>query len=321
MTVGDWLANVSAYYDRYPAWNATRATLLTAWMGVARRAGSHSPAFGESVWDRDWDVLVLLDACRPDALEAVSSEYDFLPAEVPTMTSRASWSRAWCYETFAPQYRDEVAKTAYVTGNVFSREFGSDATQIADPDWFAGLDEVWRDGWDADHGTVPPRQITDRAIATWRAEDTDADRMILHYMQPHAPYRSLDINGHESPDRAGQDHRRTVWDELQAGVLSAETACAAYRDNLRWVLDDLSLLLENIDAETVALSADHAELFGEYGLYSHPDVPVPRLRQVPWIETTAVDNETYTHTETGDGVDSAVTESEVEERLAALGYA
>lgn len=315
MTAGDWLANVRAYSERYPATNAIRAALLTAWQGVASRAGRHAPPQGESVWERDWDVLVILDACRPDALEAVAAEYDFLPATVPTMPSRASWSRAWLYETFAPAHRAEVAETAYITGNVFSREFGSEG--IAAPDWFTELAEVWQTGWDGDRGTVPPRAITDRGIETWRTRaETGTEQMILHYMQPHAPYRSLDIDGHEQPDAAGQDHRRTVWDDLQAGVLDRETAIDAYRDNLRWALDDIELLLSNINAETVAISADHGEVFGELGLYSHPDVPLPSLRRVPWVETTATDEGTHSPVEWSDEADASV-----ENRLAALGYA
>lgn len=319
MTAGDWLANVRAYYERYPTPNATRAALLTAWQGVARRAGRYAPPQGESVWDRDWDVLVLLDACRPDALEAVAADYGFLPADVPAMTSRASWSRAWLYDTFSPAHRGEVAETAYVTGNVFSREFGTD-DGIAAPDWFAELEEVWETDWDAEEGTVPPRPLTDRAIETWRSRaGTDTERLIVHYMQPHAPYRALDPTGHTTPDMAGTEHRRTVWDDLQAGVLDPATARAAYRDNLRWVLNDVALLLENLDADRVALSADHAELFGEAGLYSHPDVPHPQLRRVPWVETSATDEETHTPAvETRDTDAAAVT---VEDRLAALGYA
>lgn len=32
--------------------------------------------FGTNVYEKDWDVLVLLDTCRVDALAEVSGEYD-----------------------------------------------------------------------------------------------------------------------------------------------------------------------------------------------------------------------------------------------------
>jgi hypothetical protein len=31
-----------------------------------------------NVFEKDWDVLVVLDACRVDALRAVQDEYDFI---------------------------------------------------------------------------------------------------------------------------------------------------------------------------------------------------------------------------------------------------
>lgn len=33
---------------------------------------------GTPVWDRDWDVLLILDACRLDLLEEVVDDYPFL---------------------------------------------------------------------------------------------------------------------------------------------------------------------------------------------------------------------------------------------------
>lgn len=41
------------------------------------------------------------------------------------------------------------------------------------------------------------------------------------------------------------------------------------------------------------ITADHGDLFGEFGQYGHPEGFVhPNLNQVPWVETTATDEET-----------------------------
>ena len=50
--------------------------------------------YGENVYDRDWDVLVVLDACRPDALRDAAAEYAFLDA-VETVRSVGDWSSEW----------------------------------------------------------------------------------------------------------------------------------------------------------------------------------------------------------------------------------
>jgi len=98
-----------------------------------------------------------------------------------------------------------------------------------------------------------------------------------------------------------------VWDE--------------YLDNLRSVLDSVELLLENVDAETVAITADHGELFGEWGLYSHIyGVPHPKLRNVPWVETTATDRETTSAEELLSSYSGLNDNENIEERLSALGY-
>lgn len=31
-----------------------------------------------SIWDREWDLLIVLDACRLDLLRSVENEFDFL---------------------------------------------------------------------------------------------------------------------------------------------------------------------------------------------------------------------------------------------------
>lgn len=307
MSLSDFAENVRWFYERGSCWNATKASAIALWNGVASRIPV--PTHGTHIYDRNWDVLVLLDACRPDVLEECADEYAFIPETVPTIYSRGSQSREWLEATFTPEYRDEIGRSVYITGNVYSREFG-ESIEISKDD-FAAVDEIWRDGWDDDLGTIPPRPITDRAITAAR---DGTDRLIVHYMQPHAPYRSIDTVDRVDVGDGNLEQRTTVWDLLQLGELSREEALDAYRDQLRWVLDDVALLLESVDGDVV-ISADHAELFGEFGLYSHPPVPLPALRRVPWVETCARDTSDYKPERAVNGDDVAVSD-----RLASLGY-
>lgn len=83
------------------------------------------------------------------------------------------------------------------------------------------------------------------------------------------------------------------------------------------MLNDVELLLQNIDAPTTVISADHGQLFGEKGLYGHPpSMPIKAVQYVPWIKTTASDTKDYqpqSYTRTKDGTNR-------NERLRALGY-
>ena len=79
------------------------------------------------------------------------------------------------------------------------------------------------------------------------------------------------------------------------------------------------MLLNNVDAEKVVISADHGNSVGEYGFYGHrPYLPLKGMRQVPWIETSATDQKTYEPETSSDSeADSEMTR---EEMLTALGY-
>jgi len=83
------------------------------------------------------------------------------------------------------------------------------------------------------------------------------------------------------------------------------------------VLNDVSLLVENIDASKMVISADHGNAFGEWGIYGHPGrTPLPCLTEVPWTEVSTTDSETYEPNQYGkikQGFD-------LEARLKELGY-
>lgn len=268
---------------------------------------------GVHVYDRDWDVLVVLDACRADLLAGVAPEYDFLGG-VASTRSVASTSEEWLGKTFAPDRRAEMARTGYVTGNPFS-----DA--MLDAQQFAFLDEVWKYGWDDSLGTVPADPLTDRAISAWRAEE--CERMIVHYMQPHFPsVPNPEFASAIHLDRIGEEWD-SVWDRLRKGDVSAADIRAAYRENLRYVLESVDLLRTSIDADRVAVTADHANSFGSWGLYGHPRAPVSAIRTVPWCTLTARDTSGYEPTtaqpSTADA-DAEGADERVESMLQDLGY-
>lgn len=64
-------------------------------------------------------------------------------------------------------------------------------------------------------------------------------------------------------------YERNPFEYLEFGG-KRKRVLKAYLDDLRYVLDDVEILLENIAAEHVVLSADHGEAFGECGVYGHP---------------------------------------------------
>ena len=264
---------------------------------------------GRSIFDEQWDVCVILDACRADELAKQRHEFEWIE-QVDQFPSLASCTWDWLPRTLDGTPEKVLKNTTYVSANPFSGEFCS-------RNQFYELDEVWRYAWDEHRGTVRPRPVTDRAIHHWR--NTDTPRLLVHYVQPHVPFLS---SGAQTLSRANFDHEEDsvfdAWDRVTRGQLPRETATGMYRETLNEVLQDVDLLLSNLQAERVVITADHGEAFGEWGLYGHPEkIDLPCLTQVPWVVTSGENKRTH------EPSDYERTSNEVSrsEQLEALGYA
>jgi hypothetical protein len=83
------------------------------------------------------------------------------------------------------------------------------------------------------HKYPHPRSLTDKAIVEDR--QADFDRMILHYMPPHAPYIAESSSSQEINGR-----------KISLTETPRDFSYDAYLDNLRWGLNEVELLLDNI---------------------------------------------------------------------------
>lgn len=296
---------------------------FTAYLGLWYTLTSRWP-LGTHVYDEDWDLLVILDACRVDVLESVAHEYDFIET-VDSRWSVGSHSHEWLTQTFSEDYTDEIGNTAYVSGNghthetFVEEEYPPDETvPFCWPNWrsvetgdFGQLDMLWETAHEDELG-VPPRAITDRTVEV--ARESDYDRLIAHYMQPHIPY----IAGALTEDRSPTDIEARGWKLLESDDANHDEVWQLYKDNLRLVLDEVELLLENVDAENVIVTADHGNAFGEYTIHGHPEgMLLPCVKKVPWVKAYATDTGTFTPS----GEDfNDVERTDIQDHLADLGY-
>lgn len=337
MTFVDWLADTRRNV-RQQGLEGLREAGYEFYLGLWRRFG-RLYNYGEPIYEQDWDVLIVLDACRADLMEEVASEYEFVSTEATT--SVASTSAEWMEKNFrSADYQDEVRQTAYVTGNPFTDEVFFDqqcpecgaarsrvpgkqcaaCSSSAPPERvpnhsFECLEEVWRYHWDDDYGTILPGPLTDRAIEVWR--EGSSRRMIVHYMQPHHPFVTSSIETSLSPDGFGEMGRESVWDQLRAGRVDRDRVWNDYRENLTVVLESVGKMLRNIDTDSVVITSDHGNAVGEWGLYGHHrGVPLPQMKRVPWCKTSARDVEGLEPDTTQESED----EGDVEKRLEDLGY-
>lgn len=262
---------------------------------------------GENIFDYDWDVLVVVDACRTDLMEEQSDEWDFLD-QVSSVRSVESATKYWMDKTFVSEYQDEIAETVYICGNPWSKDVLSEAD-------FSKLVESWRFAWD-EPGTVPPEAITDLAIQEYR--DSNPDRLLVHYMQPHVPFIGHpDLCHSQRADDFGEGAHQDVWNKLRDGQVEQDEVWDGYADNLSTVLSEIETLLQNISADDVVITSDHGNGIGEWGVYGHPPhLPTQNVRQVPWVRTTATNTGSYTPNTEFENNSS----DSIEEKLESLGY-
>ena len=279
--------------------------------------------------EREWDVCIVLDACRYDRFEARYDDY--LVGDLKRLRSPGSSTPEWAYRTFTGEH-----DVAYFSGNPFVNGLGIPLKELkwgasCEYDWAANdhidaVIDVWKEGWNDDLGTVPPSALAE-ALERHRDTAESADRVVLHYMQPHAPYLDRETSGKLSTikngiqaqgaetdggdpgvvDRIGEALRPRVeqfleghslmqkagmWVELDKRSIvtsgTRETALNHYDRNLEIVLDGVADLIPNLEGDVV-VTADHGEAFGEDGVWEHHvETHIPSLVEVPWLEVEAV---------------------------------
>jgi hypothetical protein len=265
--------------------------------------------------ERDWDNLLLLDACRYDLFE----QYSDLPGELEQYYSVASNTAEYVRRTFKGEhYSDIVCVTStpkYYKPNV--------------EDSFHDIIHVWKDDWDEDYRTVLPEVMNRRVLEV--SNRYPNKRILAHYIPPHQPF--IGETGQQMPhqvqfsgDVITQDmDEPNVWQALRSGKYSKGRVWKAYRENLELTLPAIEEILDDLQGKTVVTS-DHGNVFGrltEFGIIGHPaNRHIKPLIEVPWLIYQNGDRKDI---EMGGAVETLNDEDDleddtVEERLSDLGY-
>ena len=150
------------------------------------------------VIDEGWDCLIVLDACRYDYFSELYSL--FFEGRLVRAVSLGSCTYEWLVKNFTNHYPDVV----YVSGNPYVNSY----CPIGDffpRKHFGKIIDVWEYAWNDAYGTVFPQDVNTHAVkALYRFWGR---RLIIHYLQPHAPYIIFKkyIIGFSKPDVARGD--------------------------------------------------------------------------------------------------------------------
>ncbi len=257
---------------------------------------------------RDWDNLVLLDACRYDTFVRNN------PFEQPV--ERASSNASHTTDFLENNLTGDQSDTVYVTASPQVTKYESR---------FHDVIHVWKDGWDDELRTVPPQNVTE--AATNAMEKYQNKKLVIHYMQPHYPFigpKGLELETHATFTGGLQKRNHlSVWEMLSSGKLSKSDVETAYEENLEIALAQLVKLSQQLEGKTVVTS-DHGNLFGEQvsplpiKLYGHPPkIPAENLITVPLLELPFQKRRTTKSSEKNGVKDK---HGNLESRLEDLGY-
>jgi len=264
---------------------------------------------------RPWNVLLILDACRADTFR------DLEPAAA-AVRSLGRDTREWTERFMSCVLpRCGMPEVLWFTANPVVDSALGDMNARG-----VRTVRLWETAWEL----IGPERIpsvhpgrVNAAVEEYLALYGQPERMLVQYLQPHSPYigdipLALTQWG-ELPDRLSRlaSKMRTPMQAVREGILGWDQVRAAYRANLRLVLEHARQLAGALKGRVI-ITADHGELLGEDGRFGHdPSFHHKELYLVPWLESDNGAFEPAAVAEEGEGRGDAAT---LEARLRSLGY-
>ena len=317
------LRNPSMFYEEFKRW-MDWDTIVHKMIG--RRYYKLRHGGGIDVMERDWDNLIILDACRYD----VFAEVNDIPGELMSVLSQGSHSEEFIENTFSGR---EFQNTVYVTANVYG-------AQVEEGGFHDIIVSFGDDAENPRHkDNRSPEFVRDLAVKAH--EQYPNKRLIVHFMQPHSPYFSDTAETIRELFRDKDGIQFRTWDGRpedegdvdlikdlnEAAVredVSPQLLTNLYKENLEIVLDITRELLNHLDGKSV-VTADHGELLGEREVffrprrYNHPAyVYMEELRRVPWLELDSDERRRIVADPPKEK--EGLNEETIEQQLEALGY-
>jgi hypothetical protein len=221
----------------------------------------------ERIESKDWDWLVVLDACRWDALDDLLDE-NVEKLRTPTKSSTVGWMKQVWNQ---PIWSD----VTYVSGNPMT-DWAQDEDSAEDG-YNLNLEfneyiRAWKGG---DSHRYSPKRVS-------RLAGNSKPPVVAHFMQPHTPFIGDITLGVTDYEWMGETRTSTSeYMLVETGHASQQLIRRAYYKNLEHVWAYARHFI-NKDGKTV-ITADHGEALGPEE-WSHGGGADPRGRVIPWIE-------------------------------------
>lgn len=249
---------------------------------------------GTSILEKDWDNLLLLDACRYDYFCQIPQHKKIVDKRI-TLESQTPDFLSSTFNN--PPYHDIV----YVTANPQTLKFQYELDR--DDYIFHKIISVL-DEWDKETQTIKPNKLRQAAIKA--ANKYPNKKILIHFLQPHAPFlgdtaesirrrTGKTIEGMNPGNREyiymnQKDIQTTSYQEILKEDIKPDEIRSAYLETLKIAVNECHSLQESLQGKTV-LTSDHGELLGERlspigpRRWGHPgNVRTKELCVVPYVD-------------------------------------
>jgi len=270
-----------------------------------------------NIMDEKWDYLIILDACRYDYFLKIHKKY--LHGKLKKVLSTACCTHLWCERSFTEHYNDVVYISANPIINSKIEVKGFKAKNhffkiidVWDWGWNENLGtvhpkkvneavqkfkDVYADKKLIIHYLQPHepyvgfvqsdgfRRPTTGIVLGGMQSDNVSKYLGFLIRALSFLAKKLHVLGNRPSWKIREFlnlHPVTPMDAVRRKNGDAGLRLA-YEKNLRIVLENVKILLEDLTG-TIIITSDHGELLGEKGNYSHGIKCIdPLLREIPWF--------------------------------------
>jgi hypothetical protein len=267
--------------------------------------------------DYDWDILIILDACRYDLFK--ENYKDFLEGTLEKRTSVATSTPEWLQKTFKDYYKDII----YISANPYcnGKNINYRNKEFMGKERFFKVIDVWDFGYDIILNNVHPSVVNEAFLKYYQLHPNK--KFIIHYIQPHYPYISVEpkyikLQKSHFFKEANKNKKKPVLEKSKTtsfivkklmkympdgmiwrfgGLLGYKLGVGqiyldkgwkgikeAYTGDLRLALSSISDLVSNLDKKQIIITADHGERLGEKGKFGHGGKRDKIVTEVPWFK-------------------------------------